>query len=277
MPAPRELDPLSSLAAFFGAEIRRLRESAGWTQEDLGRRLGWSLATIASVETARRSPPEGFPEKADQVFKLPEILTHLAELVRSTPRWFEHYLELEAEATLINVWSVNVVPGLFQTEDYARAVMHAGRPGEPKDAIELDITERIRRQRILDGPAPPSVWAVLHEAAVKQPIGNVETSRTQLGHLLDLARRPNITIQVLAFAAGEHAGVGGPFTVLDFQDQPPVAFAEGHGGSGRLIDQKDELQAVLSAYDRLRAAALSPEASIGMIIGAMSDIWIDRT
>ncbi|MBC6459826.1 helix-turn-helix domain-containing protein [Actinomadura sp. HBU206391] len=277
MPAPRVLDPLSSLAAFFGSEIRRMREQQGWSQEELAGKLGWSLATVASVETARRSPPHGFPEKADAVFGLPEMLEHLAELVRSTPRWFEHYIELEAQATRINIWSMNLVPGLFQTEDYARTVMRSGWPLNPPDSLEEELAERLERQRILERPSPPNIWVVLHEAAVKQPIKSVEVTRAQLKRLVELGRQPNVTLQILPFASGEHAGLGGPFTLFEFADQPPAAYAEGRGGSGRLLDQKHELETASLAYDQLRAAALTPEASIGLIVGAMSDIWIDRT
>jgi transcriptional regulator with XRE-family HTH domain len=180
MPAPRELDPLSSLAAFFGAEVRRLRELSGWRQEELAEKLGWAPSTIASVETARRNPPEDFPEKCDEVYGLPGMLTELAKLVRSVPRWFEHYIELEALAKLINLWTTNLIPGLFQTVDYAKTIMNAGWPLNPVEAIEGELAERMGRQRILEGSAPPQIWAVLHEAAVKQPIHGVEVTRKQL-------------------------------------------------------------------------------------------------
>jgi transcriptional regulator with XRE-family HTH domain len=222
---------------------RRLRERQGWKQEELAGKLGWSLATVASVETARRNPPCGFPEKADQAFGLPGTLEHLAELVRSTPRWFEHYIELEAQATRINIWSMNLVPGLFQTADYTRTVMHAGRPRDAHEVIEVDVAERIRRQSILDKPSTPMVWAVFHETAVKQPTGTLEITRAQLQCLLALSRRPNVRIQILPLTSSEHAGSDGRFTVFDFADHPSVAFAEGRG-SGRLIDQNRELEEV---------------------------------
>lgn len=277
MPAPRDLDPLSSLAAFFGAEVRRLRELNGWRQEELADKLGWAPSTIASVETARRNPAEGFPEKCDEVYGLPGMLTELAKLVRSVPRWFEHYIELETQASRINIWSINLIPGLFQIPEYARAVMIAGRPLDLPHVIEERLHERMERQQTLDQPSPPMIWAVLHEAAVKQAVRNTEVTRAQFKRLIELAERPNITIQILPFAAGEHPGIGGPFTLFEFADQPPVAFAEGRGITGRLLDQKDEVELASLAYDQLRAAALSPEASIGLITGAMSNIWIDRT
>ncbi|MEU5876889.1 helix-turn-helix transcriptional regulator [Spirillospora sp. NPDC047279] len=275
MPTARELDPYASLAAFFGAEVRRLRERLGWTQERLAAELGWSLSTVASVETARRNPPDGFPEKADLVYGLPEVLTHLAELVRSQPRWFEHYVDLETKAKRISMWSTHLVPGLFQTEEYARALLVAGRPMDPSPVVEARLAERMKRQRILDRQDPPMVSVILHEAAVKQPVRSVEVTRAQLQQLRGLARRPNIRIQVLPFAVGEHAGIDGAFTIFEFSDEPPVGYALCRD-SGRMIERTDEFEWVSLNYDQLKAEALSPEASIGMITGAMSDIWMDR-
>jgi transcriptional regulator with XRE-family HTH domain len=276
MPPPRKLDPLSSLGAFFGSEVRRLRERNGWTLEELADKLGWALSTVASMETARRNPPHGLPERADELFGLPEMLSHLAELVRAAPRWFEHYIELEAKATKINIWANSLVPGLFQTEDYARTIIRAAQPMMSDEAFEAGAAMRLQRQSILDLPNPPLIWGVLHEAVVKQPVGNVEITRAQLKRLVELARMPHVNLQILTSAAAELAGSTGPFTMFEISEQPQVAFAEGRR-VGRLIDQKDELTEVSLAYDRLRAAALSPEASIGMIVGAMGQIWIDRT
>ncbi|GAB3963053.1 helix-turn-helix transcriptional regulator [Actinoallomurus acanthiterrae] len=277
MPPPRELDPTASLAAFFGAEVRRLRTANGWTLDQMADMLGWGLSTVASVETARRSPPHGFPERADALFGLPAMLTHLAELARMAPHWLDHYVEFEKQAGKISLWIMNVIPGLFQTDAYARALLRAARPNEHPERIEADVTERLQRQSILDRPDPPHIWAVLHECAVKQPIGGVEIMQVQLSRLLELAKRPNITVQILPFTAGAYPASSGPFTILEFVDQPPVAFVEGGGRTARIIDEREELTATVEAYDQLRAAALSAEASIGMIVGAMGATWIDRT
>jgi transcriptional regulator with XRE-family HTH domain len=267
MPPPRKLDAFSSMGAFFGAEVRRLRERNDWTLDELAHKLGWALSTVASVETARRNPPEGFPERADTLFALPDMLTRLAELVRSAPRWFEHYVELESQANKLSIWANNLIPGLFQTEAYARAIIRAAQPLADEATVEAGVADRLRRQSILQRPDPPSIWVVLHETAVKQPVGDIETTREQLKRLVEIARLPFVHIQVLPIATAEIAGCTGPFTVFDFAEGRRV---------GRLIDQREELSEVSLAYDQLRAAALSPEASIGMIVGAMGQIWIDR-
>jgi transcriptional regulator with XRE-family HTH domain len=275
MPAPRKLDPLASLASYFGAELRRLRERNGWTIEELADKLGWGLSTVASVETARRNPPYGLPERADTAFGLPEMLTNLAKLVRATPRWFEHYVDLEAQANKISIWATSLIPGLFQTEAYARAVIRAAQPLADEATVENGVRLRMERQSIIDRPDPPDIWVVIHEAAVKQPVADVETTRAQLRSLIDIAKRPNVFIQVLPYATAEIGGATGPFTIFGFTDEPTVVFAEDRAG-GHLIDQEDELHEVSLTYDKLRSAALSPEASIGMIVGAMGQIWIDR-
>jgi transcriptional regulator with XRE-family HTH domain len=275
MPPPRRLDHLSSLGAFFGSELRRLRERNGWTIEELADKIGWALSTVASTETARRNPPHGLPERADELFALPEMLSRLAEFVRAAPRWFEHYVELEAQARKINIWANSLIPGLLQTEDYARAVIRATQPMVDDARIDAGVATRLTRQRLLDRADPPMIWVVLHEAAVKQQVGNAEIARAQLRHLVELAKRPYVHIQVLPNAAGELSGSAGPFTIFDFAGQPPVAIAEGRR-VGRLIDQKDELDEVTLAYDLMRAAALSPEASIGMIVATMGQTWIER-
>ncbi|MEV5748724.1 helix-turn-helix transcriptional regulator [Actinoallomurus sp. NPDC052308] len=275
MPPPRKLDAFSSLGAFFGAEVRRLRERNGWTLDELAHKLGWALSTVASVETARRNPPDGFPERADTLFALPDMLTRLAELVRSAPRWFEHYVELESQSNKISIWANSLIPGLFQTEDYAQAVIRANRPMISDEDIGAGVTTRLDRQALFDRTDPPLLWVVLHETVVKQPVGNAEMTLAQLRRLVDLARLPFVNLQVLPFTAAQLTGATGPFTIFDFVDQSPVAFAEGRRG-GRLIDQKEEITEITLTYDRLRAAALSPEESIGMIVGAMGQTWIDR-
>ncbi|MCO5970657.1 MULTISPECIES: helix-turn-helix domain-containing protein [Actinoallomurus] len=275
MPPPRKLDAFSSLGAFFGAEVRRLRERNGWTLDELAHKLGWALSTVASVETARRNPPDGFPERADTLFALPDMLTRLAELVRSAPRWFEHYVELESQANKISIWANSLIPGLFQTEDYAQAVIRANRPMISDDDIGLGVARRLGRQSLFDRSDPPLLWVVLHETVVKQPIGNAEMTLAQLRRLVDLARLPFVNLQVLPFAAAQLTGATGPFTIFEFVDQSPVAFAEGRQG-GWLIDRKEEIAEIALTYDRLRAAALSPDESIGMIVGAMGQTWIDR-
>lgn len=275
MPAPRRLDPLASLAAYFGSELRRLRKLHNWSQDELAEHLGWATATIAAIETAHRIPPEDLAEAADKLFGLPDMLTHLAELVRKGPRWFEHYKELEAQATQISIWIMNLIPGLFQTEDYARSLMQVGRAMDSPETIDNDLVVRMGRQRVLESDNPPRVWAVLHEAAVKQPIGSEDITRRQLQRLLELACRPNIEIQILPFAASTYPGTNGPFSIFTFDEHAPVAFLETPGRSGRVIDTEPEFSHYAWRYDRIRTMALSPEASKGLIMGAMNSIWID--
>lgn len=277
MPAARELNPHESLAAYFGSELRRIRELHHLTQDELRRRLRWSLATVASIETARRTPPDTFGERCDELFGLPGTFEHLADAVRAAQMWLADYKQYESTAQVIKIWSTLLVPGLFQTREYARAVLWAGRPiGRTDEELEADLAERMDRQKLLERPDPPEIWAVLHEAVVKQPTESIKATKAQLRKLLTLARRPNVTIQIVPFSAACHIGSDGPFTLYCGDDHPQIAFAEGRREIGRLIDQRNEVADVERTYDRLRAAALSPEASIGALIATMEAVWVDR-
>lgn len=265
------MGPYSSFGAYFAAELRRLRLINGWSgQEFVDLLTGWSLETLRSVENCRRKPPVGFGEQVDGLLDLPEVMTNLAEAARAAPAWLRQYAELEATATKLSIWDMRVVHGLFQTDDYARKMLRAGRPiGTTDEELEEFLAERMDRQHILRRLDPPEITYVLYEAVIRQLACDGPVGQAQLRALLEAARRPNVLLQVLPFAASEHAGSSGPFTVLEFQDQPPAAFAEAMGGA-RLIDFTDELNDVMRLYDRIRAAALGPEASIGLITGAVS-------
>lgn len=269
-----EFGPYMSFGAYFGNELRELRASRGWTaQEFIDEVTGWSLDTVRSIESARRKPPIGFGERTDQVYGLPGTMTRMALAARLGPVWLRHYADHEAAATKIGIWETRLIHGLFQHEDYARAALRAMRPiGRTEEQTDRFVADRMERQQILCRPDPPEVSCVLHEAAIRQVVGDARVMRSQLAKLIELARRPHILLQVLPFAAAEPAGGGGPFVTLEFGDgQPPLAFAEAMGG-GRLIDQTDELAVVRRLYDRIRAAALSTEASIGLITGVMGSL-----
>ena len=271
MPAPVTLDPHASLAAFFGAEIRRQRERLGWTQEQLAMRLSWSLSMVTKVERAERLPPDGFGAACDEVFALHGALDRLAGLVKAAPSWFTRFVEFESRATKINIWEMRHVPGLFQTAEYARAIITGLKPRATPEEVDDGVTERLTRQMILNRPDPPIVNVVLHESVVRQPIGDLATTREQLIHLAETSARGNVTLRVLPFSAACAAGMGGPFFLFEFADQPPVGYAEGFR-RGRLVEG-DELTDISLNYDRLSSAALTAEQTIGLLRATMETTW----
>ena len=256
---PRELDPTSSMAAYFGSELRQYREGAGWSQEQLGTFIGYSADLVGMVEKARRTPSKDFAERCDEAFKLPGVLARIWPMVGSFPNWFRGYVELEATATGIQRFEIQTVPGLLQTADYARALFRA----YGADDIDAKVTARLERQEILARANPPVLWVVLDEAVLHRPIGGAEVMRAQLKRLAGLASR-RIVLQVLPYAVGEHACTDGAMTILAFGEGPHVVYLEAPG-SGQLVTDPYDVAEIQLRYDLVRAAALSPEASVDLI------------
>ncbi|MEU4832387.1 DUF5753 domain-containing protein [Streptosporangium sp. NPDC023615] len=170
----------------------------------------------------------------------------------------------------IHQWEVQLVPGLLQTEDYARVVIGAGRPG-PYDGEDVHrrVRARMARRTLLNRPDAPELYAVIDEGVIRRPIGNSALMRDQLEALLTAARRSNVTIRVLPYSAGAHAGLEGAFTVLSFTEEidPAVAYVEGTAGDV-YIESSDQVDRYKMAFARICDAALSPEASMGLITEA---------
>lgn len=266
MPPARELDPSSSVLAFFGSELRRFRSSAGITQERLGEIVNYTGALVGLIETARRIPSQDFAERCDAALGTDGALSRLWPLVNrgAFPSWFRGFVDLEAAATDIRSFQVQVVPGLLQTEDYARAVITAGRL---KD-VEEKVTARLERQRILAGPDAPMLWVILEENVLRRPIGGPAVLRDQLARLLDVMGAPHVVVQILPDSSGAHASLDGPMALLSFAEGPDVAYVEGHA-TGQLITESHEVNRCNLIFDLLRADALSPGASAALIATVM--------
>jgi hypothetical protein len=268
MAAPAELDPSSSVLAYFGSELRRYRVAAGLSQERLGQVINYTGALVGLVETAKRTPAREFAELCDAALETDGALSRLWPLVNrsNVPSWFRNYVELEPLARQIRTFEVQAVPGLLQTESYARAVLGAGHGV----AVDELLTARMERQRILAQPTP-LLWVVLDEAVVRRPVGGKEIMRGQLARLAELVAAQRIVLQVLPYAAGEHACMDGALSLLSLDDGQELAYVEVHGG-GHLIDQTEAVQAAQLRYDLVRASALSPAASLQMLKAVMEEI-----
>jgi transcriptional regulator with XRE-family HTH domain len=274
MPQSRVLDPGSSLLAFFGAELRRRRAVAGMSQEQLGHAINYSAALVGRVEIGERVPSPDFARRCDDVLSADGLFAHLRDSMNSDvhafPKWFREFVEHEREATSIREFNALAVPGLLQTEDYARALIRVGRPRDSDDEVELHVTTRIERQRVLNRSKPPMLWAVVDEAVLRRPVGGPAVFRSQLAHLTKVARGPGIVLQVMPFSAGAHAALG-EFILLGLGDGRNVAYTESVE-SARLSEQADEVEAFELVFDMIQAVALSPEASIDMITRVQGEI-----
>jgi transcriptional regulator with XRE-family HTH domain len=267
MALPRQTDPASSPAALFGAEVRRLREAQGWSQDALGEKVSYSGQLVGLIENARRTPSRDFAESCDRLFKVDGLLMRMWPLVhmQSVPAWFRGYVELEATASKIETFECQNVPGLLQTEGCARALFSSHWPRPDVDAL---VSTRFDRQQRILASTGPTVWAILDEAVLRRPIGSPDTWCEQLKHLADVSTSGRIVLQVLPFSVGAHACMDGAMTLLGFAEGPDVIYIESPG-SGKLIEQPEEVEKCQYRYNLIRARALSPEASVSLITAVM--------
>ena len=246
----------------FGADVRRVRLGRGLTQKHLSKAIGYSESYISQVESGKLKASFEFAAGCDRVFGTNGLFTGLLRRLGESdhPVNFTPYLTLEPKASQILGFSTTTIMGLCQTESYAYAIFRAGHPGEPEEVIEGKTQARIERRRILDRSQPPHLWAVLHEACLRTVVGGAAVMADQIEHLLAMAGRPGIDIQVVTFASGAEGAHSMPFTLLTFAEEPAMLYAADPQG-GRLYDRPATVGAAQRSYDRMRANALAPDAS----------------
>jgi transcriptional regulator with XRE-family HTH domain len=265
------------LRIMLGNQLRRLREESGITPDEAGYEIRGSRSKISRIEHGR----VGFKERdIEDLLTLygvtdEQMRSGMLALARQAnspgwwakyndilPEWFEPYLGLEMAASLIRNFEIQFVHGLFQTEDYARAVTALGYGPLSTDETERRVSLRMRRQEVLTGVDPPRVWFVIDEAALRRPIGGRQVMRAQLKHLLEAGTLPNVTIQVVPFRRGGHAAAGGSFTILRFAapDLPDVVYLE-HLTSALYLDDRRDVDHYMEVMNRLSAEAHTPVAT----------------
>ena len=258
---------------FFGAELKRRRENAGITQTELGARVFVSGGYIGQFEQAIRKPQLDVAQRIDAALQTDGIFERLwRKLIKEQPytEYFAHAAELERLATEICEFAPAVVPGLLQTREYARALFLANRPFAADEHIEELIKGRMDRTRLLTDATRPVYWVVLHETVLRIPVGGPSVMGHQLHHIAALVRERKVLVQVLPFAAGAHPDMGKMMWLMEFEDAPPTVYTEGVL-SGRLLDESAVVKRVRESYDLLRAVALSPEASLALLLSAAED------
>ncbi|MFJ2828804.1 helix-turn-helix domain-containing protein [Streptomyces sp. NPDC087263] len=268
MPNIRALDPSASPLDYFGFELRRRREAAGMKQGELGSVIFCTGSLIGQIETAHKVPTRDFAERVDAALMTDGAFSRLIGLVLRSqlPHWFQQYAEMEARATYISTYQAQMVYGLLQTEEYARAVLATGMPRK----LDELVAARMERQRILARERPPLAWVVLDEAALHRPIGGREVMRKQLAHLLSFVDRRWVRIQVLPYEAGEHASLIGSFTGMRFEDDPDIVYTEDLI-SGHMTANPETVREAALRYAHLQAAALSVEDSAALIARVMEE------
>lgn len=183
------------------------------------------------------------------------------------------YIGLETDVASIRTYQAQLLPGLLQTEDYARAVVKATRPTYRPSEVEKIVAVRMARQKVLDKDDPVTLWAVLDEAVVRRLVGGSAVMREQLGQLIEASERPNVTIQVMPYAAGAHAAMEGPFVILGFAApaSPAIVYLEGLT-SGLYLESDTEIDDYMLAFDHLRANALGPDQSMALVTAVAKEL-----
>ncbi|MEU2229779.1 helix-turn-helix transcriptional regulator [Streptomyces vietnamensis] len=258
---------------FFGELLKERREAAGLSQGELGRRVFVSGAYIGLFEQGIRKPQLDVAVRIDEVLQTGGIFERTwRKLIDKSPyaSYFQAAAELEDMATKICEFESTAIPGLLQTPAYARAVVHASNPLATDQYVEDTVRGRLDRSAILRDATRPMYWVILHETALRIPVGGPTVMAEQLDHLATQARTRVALIQVLPFAAGAYPQMGKPLKLMEFEEAPPTAYTEAVY-SGNLLDDPAVVKRAQATYDLLRAAALSPEVSLPLIESAAED------
>ncbi|MEV7090529.1 helix-turn-helix transcriptional regulator [Streptomyces sp. NPDC093085] len=260
--AVEHLNPLQR----FGLDVKTVRLGRKLTQKRLGNATGYSEAYVSRVESGQWMASEKFARGCDLAFGTNGLFVGMLRRIDEGdhPSWFAPYLDLERKATRILDYSSNLVMGILQTKEYARAIFEAYFVQEEPEVIEGKVAARLRRREVFERENPPLLWAILNEACLRTVVGDAEVMAGQLDHLVAAAASPHITLQVLPFSAGAPAAHSKQFTVLQFADSPAVLYTETRVG-GRMHDSPRTVTPALDDYDLLRAHALSPCRSLALI------------
>ncbi|MER5278373.1 helix-turn-helix transcriptional regulator [Streptomyces sp. NPDC002809] len=255
-----------SNAEMFGALLRFFRERSGLSQEALGAKIGFSKSQVAMVERGARPPKGTFVARADEALGAQGALIAAGATLRTShlASWFEEFAEVETRSCARHEYETHAVPGLLQTEEHARAVFTNHHPSLDDEQIEGRVAARLERQALLTRRPAPDIGFVLELHPLVRPIGGSQVRRRQLLHILDIAQLRNVQIQVMAPDRTTHAGLNGPFVLLETADRNRLAYVEGQSGSFFVSEQPD-LGDMFGKYGILRAQALSPEASMKLI------------
>jgi transcriptional regulator with XRE-family HTH domain len=264
-----------------GAQLRRLRTDMGLSREEAGQAIRASEWKIHRLENGQ----VGFKER-DLVDLLalygvtdPDEIDELLTMAREAnipgwwqhygdvlPQWFRAYVDLESAAALIRTYEGQFVPGLLQTDDYMRAVIHGAHLDESSDEVGRRVRLRMARQTLLTREHPPRLWAVVDEAALRRPVGGPGVMKGQLERLLDATKLPNVTLQILPFAAGAHSAMVGAFSILRFADRelPDVVYLE-HLTNAIYLDKRDEVERYLDVMELLCVQSEPPAKTVELL------------
>ena len=263
----------------LGAELKKCRDQAGLTQEQVSRHFEWHSAKVTRIETARVAVTARDVKDLlalygvnDEEYR--EALMTLARMSKERPWWTDYrglmrpgnFVGMGAEASGTLVWEPIVLPGLLQIRPYTRALMRTGRPDDPAESVERRIELREKRQARLTSASPLNFWAIVDESVLHRIVGGKDTMRDQLRHLLQVGQLPNVNIQILPFDAGEHTFLGGSLALLEFPEiaHSDVVYLEGLAGD-YYEEQPSEVARYRDEFERLSEKALDRNSAADLI------------
>lgn len=264
-PRPED-EPGSGVVTAFGRQLKLLRVRAGLERPEFGALVGYAGQSIASFEQGRRIAPPRFIDRADEVLDAGGVLKALKEEVGRAqyPAFFRDMARLEASAVGLSVYAALAVPGLLQTTEYAKAVFQMQRPLLDDDVIEQRLTARMARQEIFTRRPAPLLSFIIEEVVLRKPIGGLATLREQLEQILLVGQNRNVEIQVMPTDREDHAGLGGPFNLIDTAEGRRIAYTEVQDDS-RLYTSTGKIRELEARYGILRSQALTPRESLDFI------------
>ncbi|KOT95791.1 DNA-binding protein [Streptomyces sp. NRRL F-5755] len=251
----------------FGSVVKVFRERAGLTQEELAPLVRFSPQTVASIEQGRRLAPPEFIERAEEVLDAFGVLQAAAEHLtrrRGLTRWFRLWAALERQALALHTYECRLIPGLLQTEAYARAVFHQMMPPLSDDQIETKLADRMERQLLLQERPNTTFSFIVEEANFRRRVGGLDVIRDLIDHALEVAELRNVEMQVMPLGQGEHAALEGPFRLLETPDNKWHGYSEGQR-SGQLLSDRRDISVLQSRYAKLRSQAPSPQDSASLL------------
>jgi transcriptional regulator with XRE-family HTH domain len=256
-------------------EVRALREKRAMSQDDLAKRIGFSLSTVKNIESGYRAPTREQATLLDEVFDTAGTLRRLESRIRAAPisPGFRPFAAVEAEARTLKTFEHTLVPGLLQTEDYARTLVEA-YPGLSGEEVAARVAARLDRQAVLETTEPPWLWVVIDEQVLRREVGGSKVMAAQLSKLAEVARRPRVTIQVLS-AARAHTGLVGAFVLAELAQHPAVAYLESVLG-GQTVQDPGMVEMAAVVFDTIRTDAFSRVESVKLIEEGIRQ-WKQRT
>ena len=271
----------------LAAELRSLRQISGLTREEVVERTGINVATLYRIEHARVRPQTRTLQTLLDLYHVDqEQQASLIALLREArqrgwlhayqselPEHYTTYIGFEGEAHSVWNYESLFVPGLLQTEDYARAVIRGVLPTASRDEVERHVEARMERQAVLRNDNPLNLWTIVDEAALRRQVGGLSVMQAQLRYLTEASELPHVTFQVIPFNVGAHPGMPGSFALMQFADAaiPDVIYIDSMAGD-LFLEEESEIRRYTLIFEHLRAVAVSPDASVSLVASLIAEM-----